>query len=111
MVTRMTFWFRHKYRLAPTDPRFLDMTMQQIETEYWAYHYLENPASEEVEDDEFDQDAYVAEINARAEQRRAEKAAQAAQALPVPPAPAQGVVNVTTTLNPLNMPDDWVDIE
>ena len=90
----MTFWFRHKYKLAPTDPRFLDMTMAQIETEYWAYHYLENPASEEIEDEDFDEDGYLAEIEARDAARAAEVASAAAVEPEFPPDPG-----------------DWEDIE
>lgn len=59
MATSKAFWFRRKYNLAPTDPRFLDATIEDIETDYYAHYYVENPASEEVEDDDFDADEYV----------------------------------------------------
>lgn len=55
----MAFWFRKQFNLAPTDPRFLEATKEQIETEYWAHYYATNPASEEAEDDDFDADEYV----------------------------------------------------
>lgn len=59
MATSMTFWFRRKYNLAPTDQRFLDATIEDIETDYWAHYYAENPQSEEAEDNDFDPDEYV----------------------------------------------------
>jgi hypothetical protein len=59
MATSMAFWFRRQYSLAPTDPRFLDATIEDIETDYWAHHYAQNPTSEEVEDDDFDADEFV----------------------------------------------------
>lgn len=63
----MEFWFRRKYNLPPTDPRFLDASLEEMAAEYWAYQYLENPATEEVEDDDFDKDAVLAEIERQAE--------------------------------------------
>lgn len=56
----MELWFRNKYSLPPTDPRFLDATLDQIEAEYWAFYYKENPAGKEVEDEDFDVDAEIA---------------------------------------------------
>jgi hypothetical protein len=53
----IAFWFRRKYCLAPTDPRYLDATLEQMETEFWAHHYFDNPAKEESEDDDFDLEA------------------------------------------------------
>lgn len=40
--------------MAPTDPRFLQMTPEDIEAEYWAYYYEKNSHQEEYEDDDFD---------------------------------------------------------
>ena len=56
----MSFWFRRKYNLPPTDPRYLDMTPEGIEEEFWAHHYFDNPATESDEDTDFDADAVVA---------------------------------------------------
>jgi hypothetical protein len=53
----LAFWFRRQYSLAPTDPRFLDATIEDIETDYWAHYYANNPAKEELEDDDFDLEA------------------------------------------------------
>lgn len=50
----MEFWFRRKYQLPPHDPRFLDMSPDEIEVEYWAYRSVDSPHEEEMEDDEFD---------------------------------------------------------
>lgn len=63
----LEFWYRRTYQLAPTDPRFLDSTLEQIETEYWAYHYHANPAREEIEDEDFDLQAEIDRINAENE--------------------------------------------
>lgn len=59
MAQSMAFWFRRQYNLAPTDPRFLEATIEDIETDYWAHFYAQNPQGEEVEDDDFDADEYV----------------------------------------------------
>jgi hypothetical protein len=60
----IAFWFRRKYNLAPTDPRYLDATLEQMETEYWAHHYYENPAKEESEDDDFSLEAELRDADA-----------------------------------------------
>jgi len=49
------------------------MTLEEIETEYWAYYYDENPSKEMFEDDDFDYDAYMQELEARAEAKEAER--------------------------------------
>lgn len=56
MATSIEFWFRRKFNLAPTDPRYLDATLDQIEAEFWAHEYANKPPGEEIEDDEFDMD-------------------------------------------------------
>jgi hypothetical protein len=62
----MEFWFRKKFNLAPNDPRFLDLTQEQLFIEYWAWQYDANPnLSEEVEDDEFDLDEVVRSMEER----------------------------------------------
>ncbi len=43
--------------MLPTDPRFLDLTPEEIETEFWAHHYFDNPSKDEVVDDDFDLEA------------------------------------------------------
>lgn len=53
MSESLEFWYRRKFNLAPTDPRFLDATTEQIEAEYWAHHYFENPNKQEAVDDDF----------------------------------------------------------
>jgi hypothetical protein len=83
-------WFREKYCLAPTDPRFLAMTEEDIEAEWWAYHYQNSKASVEFDDD--DENAasdYLAQVNAEAE--AAEAAASGEQ--------------------PVQDPGDWGDPE
>lgn len=63
MANSLEFWLRRKYSLAPTDPRFLAMTPEDIEAEYWAHYYYENRSVEEVEDEDFDLDAEIARMN------------------------------------------------
>lgn len=58
----MEFWFRRKYNLAPTDPRFLDATLEQITIEFWAHQYADKPPGDEVEDDDFDADAVLKDM-------------------------------------------------
>lgn len=31
-------------------------TIEEMETDYWAHHYYDNPKGDEVEDEEFDKD-------------------------------------------------------
>lgn len=91
----ISFWFRRKYNLPPNDPRFLDLTLEQIETEYWAWHYFEQPPGEEFDDDEFDEDEILAQIEARAlAKQQMQQQQQPPAAEPLPPEV-----------------DDWEDIE
>lgn len=46
---------RRKYGLAPTDSRFLAMTPEDCEAEFWAHWYADNAGKgEEFEDEDFD---------------------------------------------------------
>lgn len=52
----MEFQFRQRYRLPPTDPRFLDATRDDILIDHYS-HFYANPAnanSEEFEDEDFE---------------------------------------------------------
>lgn len=61
------FWYRRKYGLTSTDPRFLDATLEEMETDRWAHHFFENPkAAEEVEDEDFNLEEELARIEAEA---------------------------------------------
>ena len=51
--------FRIRYNLAPTDPRYLDATTEDILTDHWAHFYLKNGNIDEVEDPDFNLDAVV----------------------------------------------------
>ena len=60
----MEFWYRKKYNLTVNDPRFLDSTIEDIETDYWAHYYYDRPnVTEEIEDDDFDVDAEIAAMS------------------------------------------------
>ena len=64
--------------MPPNDPGFLDLTLEEIETEYWAIHYFEEEPgkSEEFEDDDFDMDAEIAAIEARALEKERQREAE-----------------------------------
>lgn len=62
------FWFRKKYNLPPTDPRYLDLSREAILTEYWAYRYEAEPDldEKEVRDDTWDKDELLRQFAAEA---------------------------------------------
>ena len=41
MAREFRFWFRQKYNLPPKDPRFLQMTEEEIQIEFWACQFYE----------------------------------------------------------------------
>jgi hypothetical protein len=62
------FLYRRKYNLPETDPRFMELTVEEMLTDLWAHKFADDPkALEEVVDDDFDVDA-VAEKLGYAEQ-------------------------------------------
>lgn len=68
MADTLAFHFRRRYLLPPTDPRFLDATLDEMTVDFWAWQYHEDPkAAEAIVDDDFDVDAEVARLNAEAE--------------------------------------------
>jgi hypothetical protein len=94
MAKTYSLWFRKTYQLAPTDKRYLAMTPEDIEAEYWAYHVDSKKAGEEFSDDDFSLDDELAKIEAEAE-------AEAAAAPPEAPAPEP---------ESAPLPDDWEDV-
>ena len=58
----LVFWFRRKYSLPPGHPLLLRLTPQEIEADYWAHHYYDNPAAESAEDDDWDADELLRSI-------------------------------------------------
>ena len=70
MANSYELWFRNKYCLAPTDSRFLSATQEQIETEYWAYQYQDNKVQDEIEDEDFDLAAVLADFEQQANAAR-----------------------------------------
>lgn len=52
------FWFRRRYGLTEHDPRYLEMTVEEMLSDYWAHHYFDNPnaGQEEFENTDFDED-------------------------------------------------------
>lgn len=64
--------------MPPTDPRFLDTTVEEMQVEFWAAHYETSKATEEFEDFDFDPQAEVRRIEQEA--MEAERAAAAISA-------------------------------
>lgn len=62
MAETLLFRFRKRYNLPPNDPRLLALTMEDIEADFWAHHYHDNPAAESAEDDEWDTEAILASM-------------------------------------------------
>lgn len=60
------FWFRRHYKLPPLDDRYLAMTPEDIETEFWAHRFVENPNEQEVVDEEFSLEDEIAAADAAA---------------------------------------------
>lgn len=58
MAKSVEFWFRKKYGLTENDPRFLEMTVEAMLSDYWAHHYFDNPNAdqEEFENPDFEDD-------------------------------------------------------
>jgi hypothetical protein len=53
--------------LSPRDPRFLELTAEEVEAEFWAHHYADNSGKgEEFEDEDFDLAEILNEVNANA---------------------------------------------
>ena len=53
-ATPIEFWYRQKYKLTKSDPRFLDATLEEMNADYWAHYYFDNPkAKDEIEDEDF----------------------------------------------------------
>jgi hypothetical protein len=108
-----SFWYRQKYNLPPNSPLFLEITPEEIEAEWWAYHYEENKSGIEFDDD--DENAHV-DYLAQAERdweeyekkMAAEKAAKAERG-------EQPEEAALVSANPVNQPvaqveadpDDW----
>lgn len=62
-------WFRRRYRLAPTDPRFLAATLDDIETDFWTQRYADGGVTEDYVSDGFDLNDELARIEAEEEAR------------------------------------------
>jgi hypothetical protein len=107
MANSLALWFRRTYQLAPTDPRFLAATLEDIEAEYWAYHYQDKKVVEEFEDEDFDQEAELRRIEEAAEARERAAAAAAASAS----SDAAPVVADPSDSLDLSGVDDWEDVD
>ncbi|ECB1886237.1 hypothetical protein IAJ44_004293 [Salmonella enterica] len=55
MLNTADLWYRRTYRLPPNDPRYLETTLEERLTEFYAWQYTDNPKLlEVVEDESFD---------------------------------------------------------
>lgn len=58
MIGTVEWEFRRRYLLSPRDPRFLDVTLDEMAADVWAWRYSDNPKLlEAIENDDFDPDA------------------------------------------------------
>jgi hypothetical protein len=74
----LEFAYRRRYNLPPTDPRFLDATVEEMVLDYWAHRHFEDPKlKDEIVAEGFDEDA--AEMEAEALAKEAEHAAKIAR--------------------------------
>lgn len=51
----MEFWLRRKYNLLPNDPRWLELSPEDVEAEYLAHQFAEHGVPDEIEDEHFDE--------------------------------------------------------
>lgn len=53
----MRTWYRVRYNLPPTDPRYLDLTDEDIQLEYWTIQaHIRPPGTTEFDTPGFDDD-------------------------------------------------------
>ena len=63
LIQQVDWEFRRRYRLAPTDPRYLEATLEEMWTDVWAWRFEENPKLlDEDIDPNFNPDAVADEI-------------------------------------------------
>jgi hypothetical protein len=60
MAGTIPLWYRRKFNLPPNDPRYLDLGIGEILTEYWAHYYddlhSKGKLEDEFENPDFDED-------------------------------------------------------
>ena len=62
-IGTVAFQYRRLYQLPENDPRFLDMTLDEMLADIWSHRFSDNPKLlDEIEDDDFDPDS-VASIS------------------------------------------------
>lgn len=62
-VDTIEFQYRRKFNLTENDPRFLDLTVEDMLTDIWASKFADDPKLlEEVEDEDFDPDDVAAQL-------------------------------------------------
>jgi hypothetical protein len=58
----LVYWYRNKYNLPPNSPLLDGLTIEDVEIEFWAHQYYNNPKMDLVEDDDWDADEILAQI-------------------------------------------------
>lgn len=57
------FQYRRRYALTENDPRFLELSTEEMLTDLWAHKFADDPkALEEAEDPDFDPDDVASQI-------------------------------------------------
>ena len=74
----LEFQFRRRYRLPPTDPRFLNATRADMLVDYWAHQHADDPNVQEPDTTE-DFDEELAAWEREQEESEAAAAAWTAQ--------------------------------
>lgn len=68
MSQEVEFQFRRRYNLPPNDPRYLELTTEEMLVDLLAHRFAEDPNTpDEVEDEGFDIDAMIAQVDAQAD--------------------------------------------
>lgn len=97
----MDFHVRRRYGMPPTDPRYLDMTIEQIVVDYWAHAVTDNPKlRNEIENPDFEAD--MAELEAEIEAELA-----AAGEAPAPDAPEAVAAAAQAEAVAAELGDEW----
>lgn len=70
LAQSLEYWFRNKYQLSPQDPRYLQMSVEEIEIEFWAHIYHEKLSRGMKPDEILQSDNATADFDPEQEARR-----------------------------------------
>jgi len=57
----LEWWWRNRWGLSATDPRYLEATIEEMAVDYWATRYAAEPS---LDDHEFDNPDFDADVDA-----------------------------------------------